>query len=147
MSRTDESRFVKPRTATDGNMSRLINAPNLTSTIRPYVRRACPLPYVAQHVIKPKTVGSKAFNCCSLPVVPVTAAAITVGKVPTNLLASVTDRHSPCTHRIFPFRFGRLAELLFRAAIEFLDELLHIVPVYFLNGPIITLKIGGGFVP
>ena len=45
--------------------------------------------------------------------------------------------------RIFPLSFGRQTELLSRAAIEFLDELLHIVPVSFLNGTIITLKIGG----
>ena len=126
-------------------MFRLINALILTSTVRPIVRRACPLPDVAQHVIKPKTVGGKAFNWCGLPVVPVTAAAVTVGKVPAYLLAPVTDRHRPGARRILPFSLGRQAELLSRANIEFLDELLHIVPVYFLNGPIIALKIGWVF--
>ena len=86
MRRTHPSRFVKPRTSADGNMFRLINAPILTSTVRPFVRRACPLPDVAPHVIKPKTVGGKAFQWCGLPVVPVTAAAVAVGKVPADLL-------------------------------------------------------------
>ena len=72
-------------------MFRLINAPILTSTVRPIVRRACPLPVITQHVIKLKTVGGKAFHRCGLPVVPVTTAAVAVGKVPADLLAPVTD--------------------------------------------------------
>ena len=128
MRRSRPSRFVIPGTTADRIGFRLITAPILKSIVRPFVRRAGPLPDVAQHVKKPKTVGGKAFHRCRLPVVPVTAAPVAVSMVLADPVAPVAYRHRPGARRIFPFSFGRQAELLFRAAIEFLDELLHIVP-------------------